>query len=59
MEIKFLIMLGATKTLERTRDRCRFEKEDDPTEVTGSRAPLPIMIDEGLGDGEDEMKKEY
>jgi hypothetical protein len=49
-EIKFLIMLGNTKTLERTSG-CRIvEKECDPVDVTGSEAPLPTMIDEGLDD---------
>jgi hypothetical protein len=43
-------MLGETKTLERKRGRCEVEKECDPTEVTGSKAPLPTMIDEGLDD---------
>ena len=49
-EIKFLIMLGDTKTLERTRGRRSVEKECDPRDVTGSEAPLPTMIDEGLDD---------
>jgi hypothetical protein len=49
-EIKFLIMLGDTKTLERTRGRCSVGKECDPIDVMGSEAPLPTMIDEGLDD---------
>jgi hypothetical protein len=49
-ETKFLIMLGETRTLERTRGRRAVEKECDPTEVTRSKAPLPTMIDEGLDD---------
>jgi hypothetical protein len=49
-EIRFLIMLGETKTLERTKGRCEVENECDPTKVTGSKAPLPTMIDEGLDD---------
>jgi hypothetical protein len=36
-EIKFLIMLGETRTLERERGRSVVEKEYDPTEVTGRR----------------------
>ena len=51
MEIKFLIMLGDTKTLERTSGRRIVEKECDPVDVTGSEAPLPTMIDEGPDDG--------
>jgi len=50
-EIKFLIMLGETKTLERKSGRCVVENECDPTDVTGSKAPLPTMIDEGPDDG--------
>jgi hypothetical protein len=46
-EIKFLIMPGATRTLERTSDRRGVIKEVDPTDVTGSVAPLPTMMDEG------------
>jgi hypothetical protein len=46
-EIRFLIMPGATRTLERTSDRHGVIKEEDPTEVTGRDAPLPTMIDEG------------
>jgi hypothetical protein len=49
-EIKFLIMFGETKTLERTRGWRAVEKECDPINVTGSEAPLPTMIDEGLDD---------
>ena len=49
-EIKFLIMLGDTKTLERTSGRRIVEKECDPVDVTGSKVPLPTMIDEGLDD---------
>ena len=48
MEIKFLIMLGDTKTLLRTRLRCGKEKMDDPVAVTGSKAPLPTIIEEGV-----------
>jgi hypothetical protein len=51
MEIKFLMMLGVTKTLERTRDRCGMEKDDDPTEVTGSKTMFLTMIDEGTNEG--------
>jgi hypothetical protein len=40
-------MLGATKTLLRTRGRLGVGKEYDPMEVMGSKAPLPIIIDEG------------
>ena len=43
-------MLGDTKTLERTSGRRIVEKECDPVDVTGSEAPLPTMIDEGLDD---------
>jgi hypothetical protein len=50
IEIKFLIMLGDTETLERKRGRCGVEKECDPTEVTGNKPLLPTMIDEGLDD---------
>jgi hypothetical protein len=49
-EMRFLIMLCETKTLERTKGRREVENECDPTEVTGSKAPLPTMIDEGLDD---------
>jgi len=49
-EIKFLIMFGDTKTSERTRGRRVVENECDPIDVTGSEAPLPTMIDEGLDD---------
>jgi hypothetical protein len=49
-KIKFLIMLGDTKTLERTRGRHSVGKERDPMDVTGSEAPLPTMIDEGRDD---------
>jgi hypothetical protein len=45
--IKFLIMLGATKTFERTNDRRGVIKEEDPTDVTGRDTPLPTMMDEG------------
>jgi hypothetical protein len=48
MEIRFLIMCGETKTLLRTRLRCGKEKVRDPMAVTGSKAPLPTMMDEGL-----------
>jgi hypothetical protein len=43
-------MLGETRTLERKRGRCEVEKERDPTEVIGRKAPLLTMIDEGLDD---------
>jgi hypothetical protein len=49
-KIRFLIMLGETKTLERTKGRHEVENKCDLTEVTGSKAPLPTMIDEGLDD---------
>jgi hypothetical protein len=49
-EIKFIIMFGEIKTLERTRGRRAVEKEWDPIDVTGHEAPLPTMIDEGLYD---------
>jgi hypothetical protein len=52
-----LIILGETKTLLRTRGRCGVEKERDPVEVTGRRAPLPTIIEEGpveWGEREDE-----
>jgi hypothetical protein len=50
IEIKFLIMLGETRTLERIGGRRSVVKECDPTEVLGSKAPLPTMIDEGPDD---------
>ena len=40
-------MLGATRTLERTRNCYGIEKVEDPTKVTVSKASLPTMIDEG------------
>jgi hypothetical protein len=43
-------MLGETRTLERIGGRRSVAKECDPTEVMGSKAPLPTMIDEGLDD---------
>jgi hypothetical protein len=43
-------MLGETKTLEIINNRCGVENEWDPTEETGSVAPLPTMMDEGLID---------
>jgi hypothetical protein len=49
-EIKFLIMPGLTKTLERVRGRLCVEKEEEPVEVTGRRAPLPTIIEEGQED---------
>ena len=49
-EINFLIMLGETRTLERKSGRHEVENECDPTEVMGSKAPLPTMIDEGSND---------
>jgi hypothetical protein len=39
-------MLGATKTLKRMRDYCGMEKEDDRTEVIGSKSLFLTMIDE-------------
>jgi hypothetical protein len=45
-------MSRATKTLETMRDRCGVIKEVDPMEVTGSKASLPKIIDEGLEDEE-------
>ena len=58
-EIKFLIMLGDTKTLLRTRERRGALKGNEPMEVMGSKAPLPTMIDEGPdkegGRGEERM----
>jgi hypothetical protein len=45
-------MLGVTKTLERTRNCCGVEKEDDPKEVTGSKAPFLTVIDEGQNEEE-------
>ena len=59
IEIKFLIMLGDTKTLLRTRGRRGALKQNEPMEVTGSKAPLPTMIDEGpekeRGQGEERI----
>jgi hypothetical protein len=49
-EIKFLIMFGNTRTLERTRGHRVVENECDPIDVMGSEAPLPTMIDEGPDD---------
>jgi hypothetical protein len=40
-------MLGETRTLLRTRERCDVGKEYEPVEVTGKRAPLPTIIEEG------------
>jgi hypothetical protein len=54
MEIKFLMICGETKTLLRTKFRLGKEKVCDPVAVTGSKAPLPTMIDEGV----DELGKE-
>jgi hypothetical protein len=48
MEIKFFIICGETKTFLRTRLPCGKEKVRDPMAVTGSKAPLPTMIDEGV-----------
>jgi hypothetical protein len=53
-EIKFLIMPGATRTLERTSDRRGVIKEEDPTEVTGRDAPLPTIMEEGCEEEERE-----
>jgi hypothetical protein len=43
-------MLEETRTLERKRGYRGVESECVLTEVTGSRAPLPKMIDEGPDD---------
>jgi hypothetical protein len=51
MEIRFLIMLGDTKTSLRTRLRCGKEKIYDTMVVTGSCTPLPTMIDGVKDDG--------
>ena len=40
-EIKFLIMLGATKTLLRVREWRGIENEYEPIEVMGSRHHCP------------------
>jgi hypothetical protein len=56
-EIKFLIMLGDTRTLFRTRGECGVGNEYEPVEVIGKRAPLPTIIEEGSdeeGEREDE-----
>jgi hypothetical protein len=53
-EFKFLIMPGATRTLERTKGRCGVIKEEDPTDVTGRDAPLPTMVEEGCEGGKKE-----
>jgi hypothetical protein len=45
IEIKFLIMLGDTRTLLRARLRCGNKKMCDPVAVTGSKAPFPTTID--------------
>jgi hypothetical protein len=55
MEIRFLIICGETKTLLRTKFRCGKEKVCDPMAVTGSNAPLPTMIDEGVDEFGREM----
>ena len=55
MEIKFLIMLGDTRTLLRARLRCGKEKICDPVAVTGSKAPFPTTIDEGVDEEGGEM----
>jgi hypothetical protein len=57
IEIRFLIMLGDTKTSLRTRLRCGKEKICDPVAMTGSCAPLPTMIDEGVKDDGGEMEE--
>ena len=57
IEIKFLIMLGDTSTLLRTKLRCGKEKVCDPVAVTGSKAPFPTMIDEGVNEvGEEKVE---
>jgi hypothetical protein len=54
-------MLGETKTLFRTRGQRCAGKENEPIEVTGSKAPLPTTMDEGLdkegGRGEEIIPK--
>jgi hypothetical protein len=55
IEIRFLIMLGDTRTLLRTKLRYGKEKICDPVAVTGSRAPFPTMIDEGVNEVGEEM----
>ena len=42
---------STTRTLERKKYHHGVEKECDPTEVTGNRAPLLTMIDEGPDGG--------
>ena len=43
-------MPGETRTLDRKRGHRGVENKCDPIEVTGSRALLPTMIDEGPDD---------
>jgi hypothetical protein len=40
-------MLGDTRTLLSTRERCGVVNEYEPVEVIGNKDPLPTMIDEG------------
>ena len=57
IEIKFLIMLGDTSTLLRTRVRCGKEKVCGPVAVTGSKAPFPTTKDEGVNEvGEEKVE---
>jgi len=61
-EIRFLIMLGDTKTSLRTRGRCGVGNEYEPVEVIGNKEPLPTMIEEGPdkeGDRGDESIPEW
>ena len=55
IEIRFLIMLGDTKTSLRTRLRPKKEKVCDLVAVTGSSAPFPTTIDEGVDEKGGEM----
>ena len=49
-------MLGDTSTLLRTKLRCGKEKVY-PVAVTGSKAPFPTMIDEGVNEvGEEKVE---
>jgi hypothetical protein len=47
-KIKFLIMLGDTRTSLRTREHCGVVNEYEPVEVMGNKEPLPTIIEEGL-----------
>jgi hypothetical protein len=46
-KIKFLIMLGDTRTSLRTRERRGVVNEYEPMEVMGNKEPLPTIIEEG------------